>query len=90
MTPEERRAAATLAINRLRWAYDIIENHQGPVVFKKQVRVGKDAPLLISFRLPGVLRVSDANTGEVLAESDPGEPLHLSEDFEPPSPRLTR
>lgn len=77
---------ADMARARLAWALGIIQNHQGDVVFKKQVRAAKDVTLVISVRLPGVLRVSDAMTGDVLAESAPGDPLNLADGFSPPAP----
>lgn len=77
---------SNMARARLAWALGIIQNHQGDVVFKKQVRAAKDVTLVISVRLPGVLRISDAMTGDVLAESAPGDPLTLADGFKPPTP----
>ena len=71
-----------MAARRLAWALGIIEN-QGDVVFKKQVRVEKGA-YLITVRLPGVIRVSDALSGDVLAESAPGNLLMLADGFKAP------
>jgi hypothetical protein len=84
MSAEDKRRE-DIARRRLAWALGIIQNHQGDVVFKKQVRAAKDVTLVISVRLPGVLRVSDSMTGDVLAESAPGDPLNLAEGFEAPS-----
>jgi|GEM_PF-3785928 len=75
--------AKDTAERRLAWALGIIENHQGDVVFKKQVRVEKSA-FVITVRLPGVLRVSDALSGAVLAESAPGNLLTLADGFKAP------
>ena len=82
MTPEDLQKAQDMARRRLAWALGIIENHQGDVVFKKQVRIEKVA-LVITVRLPGVIRVSDALHGDVLAESAPGDMLRLAEGFNP-------
>jgi hypothetical protein len=73
------------AQKRLAWALNIIRNHQGDVVYKKQISAAKGITLVVSVRLPGVLRVSDALTGEVLAESAPGDLLSLAEGFTPPT-----
>jgi hypothetical protein len=70
---------------RLAWALNIIQNSQGDVVYKKQITAGKGMPWIISIRLPGVLRISDALTGDVLAESAPGDLLNLAPGFAPPS-----
>ena len=75
--------AQEMAERRLSWALGIVSNHEGDVVFKKQLRVEKRA-FVISFRLPGVLRVSDAMSGDVLAESAPGNLLTLADGFKAP------
>jgi len=74
--------AQEMAERVLAWAVGIVQN-QGDVVFKKQVRVEKGA-FLITVRLPGVIRVSDAMSGDVLAESAPGNLLTLADGFKAP------
>jgi hypothetical protein len=84
MNPAEEKQYADAAKRRLEWALGIIQNHRGDVVFTKQVRVSKGESWVISVRLPGVIRVSDALNGEVLAESAPGDLLKLAEGFKSP------
>jgi hypothetical protein len=74
-----------LAADILAWGVRIIESHQGPLVYRKLVNMGQGESRIVTLHLPGILRVCDARTGVVFAESRAGDLLHLAEGFEPES-----
>ena len=51
-------------------------------LFQKPMR-GGSRPLVVRLVWPGVLLVCDPATGEVLAQSDPGNPTQLARSFLP-------
>jgi len=80
MTPTEhtRQAATHAAAQRLIEAADFAERHICKPLFEKRMpRLGGRA-LMVRLFSPGVLKVSDPETGEVLAESVPGNLRELS------------
>jgi hypothetical protein len=79
---EQLHAARRKAIARLGWGFGVLQEIQGDIWFRKHVRDGDGELLLVTVRSPGFLRVANARTGDVLAESMPGQPTTLSEDFE--------
>ncbi len=87
MNADPRRHAAQmkLAADTLAWGLRITESHQGPLVYRKLVNLGQGESRIVTLHLPGILRVSDARTGVVFAESRAGDLLHLAEGFEPES-----
>jgi hypothetical protein len=73
-----RRKAVEAAERRLGQAATFAEMHCSarPLFMKRLKRPGSSA-VVIRFDWPGVLRVYDAATGEVLAESETGNPGRL-------------
>jgi hypothetical protein len=77
------RAAAT---SELALALRLINAHDGSLIYSREVTIGRRDRLILSVHLPGILRVADAETGHVLAESVPGDMLTLAPGFEPKWP----
>ena len=80
MSPTERtqQAATSAAAQSLIEAADFAERHICKPLFEKRMpRIGGRA-LMVRLFSPGILRVSDPETGEVLAESVPGNLRQLS------------
>ncbi len=76
---QEVRAKAHEAVARhLRWAATFAALHAtGKPLFRRKMRLGT-AFVLICFEWPGVLRVFDPKTGELLCESQAGRPHILA------------
>ena len=88
MSPVEKaQAAATAAAQRtLERAASFVGLHAtAKPLFQKTMRVGSRS-LLVRLVWPGVLLVCDPATGEVLAQSVAGEPMHLARGFVPGTP----
>jgi len=85
--PRHHAVRLKLAADTLAWGLRIIESHQGPLVYRKLVNMGQGESRIVTLHLPGILRVSDARTGVLLAESRPGELLDIAEGFEPEFPQ---
>jgi hypothetical protein len=78
-TKEEN--ALKLAHDRLQWARDLIQNTEAMRPYRRVV-----GSFVFTFVFPGIVRVCDKVSGELLAESAPGQPLVLAEGFVPPIP----
>ena len=52
-------------------------------LFQRTMRRPQSAPVLVRLVWPGVLLVCDPKTGDVLAESEPGQPHVLKAGFMP-------
>ncbi|MBN9627166.1 MAG: hypothetical protein ABS39_05050 [Acidovorax sp. SCN 65-28] len=52
-------------------------------LFQKRMQRPGSAAVIVRFIWPGVLQVCDPKTGEVLAQSGPGNPQQLSYGFKP-------
>jgi hypothetical protein len=89
MSDDSRRDAAMmkLAADILAWGLRIVESHQGSLVYRKSVNLGQGESRIVTLHLPGILRVNDARTGVLLAESRPGDLLNLAEGFKPEFPQ---
>lgn len=88
MTPMEKaQAGATASAQRtLERAATFVGLHAtAKPLFQKTMRVGSRR-LLVRLVWPGVLLVCDPATGEVLAQSDPGNPTQLVRGFLPGVP----
>lgn len=55
-------------------------------LFQRTMRRPQSAPVMVRIVWPGVLLVCDPKTGDVLAESEPGQPSKLRAGFEPLTP----
>ena len=69
-----RAAAARL----LRQAAKFTAMHANKAVLEKTMRLPSTPAVLVRFDYPGVLRVFDRSSGELLAESEPGAPAQLA------------
>lgn len=79
-----RRLAREAAQARLERAAIFAEMHCIPKpMWKRWFRWGRTPRIRVQFDWPGILRVFDAATGELLAESRPGAPRELSPKFIP-------
>lgn len=91
-TEKELQARATDSAARLlKKAAVFLEPHAPRLLFKKTMKIhtGNIAKIcLLHIELPGVLRVYEAATGELLAESAPGQLDRLGLRFT--SPEATR
>lgn len=87
-TMDERFRAAyrAAAARELALALRLITAHDGSLIYSREVTIGRRERLILSVHLPGILRVADAETGQVLAESLPGDMLTLAPGFEPKWP----
>lgn len=56
-------------------------------LFQRTMRRPQSAPVLVRMVWPGVLLVCDPKTGDVLAESEPGQPHQLKTGFVPAAGR---
>jgi len=81
--------AKTAAAALIKKAAVLIEADLPGRLIKKPLTHGK-TKLIARFDYPGVLKVIDPTTGEVLAVSPPGRPGELCATFEPPTPALVR
>lgn len=80
-----RQQAIQGAAKRLRAAATFVQLNTKNPLFQR--RMGKGASsVLVRFEWPGVLRVIDPETGELLAESECGSPHALRPGFVPPLP----
>ena len=91
--PEVNRTAARkLAANTLEWAARMVDAQQGDLLFSRQFKRRNPAPsrdvghFVVSVYVGGVVRVRCLDSGALLAESKPGLPTVLADDFEPPIP----
>ena len=89
--PEYVRAQAkTAAAALIKKAAAVMEGDLTNPLFKKLFRYGPfhsgKNMLIARFEYPGVLKVIDPNTGEVLAVSALGRPGELCATFQPPTP----
>lgn len=66
-------ASASPQVDLLAWASDVLHAHAKDPVFRHRVAVAKGDTRLVSFHINGVLKVHDAVTGKLLAESQPGD-----------------
>lgn len=62
----------------LRQAARFIAMHANKAVLEKTMRLPSTPAVLVRFEYPGVLRVFDPASGELLAESVPGCPAQLA------------
>ncbi|WHZ12498.1 MAG: hypothetical protein OJF60_002939 [Burkholderiaceae bacterium] len=76
-TQRVRALAIDAAASRLEGAATYAELHARKPLFQKTMRRHGGAPVLVRLDWPGVLRVFDPATGELLAESVPGQPRQL-------------
>lgn len=87
MTPVQQAAhdaAMQAAARTLGHAFTFAALHaSGGPLFQRTMRRPQSAPVLVRFVWPGVLVVCDPQTGDVLAESEPGQPLQLKAGFVP-------
>lgn len=81
---EQARKAAE---RRLRQGATFVALNCKTPLFQKRMGKGS-ASVLVRVEMPGVLKVIDPETGEVLAISLPGKPSVLSPDFVPNVPAL--
>lgn len=73
MDAAKHEAAMLAAAQRtLDWAAAIIYAHARDPVFQKRIQCGKGDYRMVSLHLSGVLKVHDAQTGVLLAESQAG------------------
>ena len=80
----QRLQALEAAQRRLHLAAMFAEMHCSKPPFKRYYRRFGGVPSVwVQFEWPGVLRVFDASTGELLAESKAGAPKELSPTFVP-------
>ena len=79
-----RTQAIEAATTRLKHAAKIVELHSPKVLFSKTVKLPGCLPLVMRIESPGVLRVFDNLTGDLLAESIPGKLDQPNPDFCPP------
>ncbi len=92
--PEVNRAAARkLAANTLEWAARMVDAQQGDLLFSRQFKRRNPPPsrdvgyYVVSVYVGGVVRVRCVDSGALLAESKPGLPTDLADDFDPPMPQ---
>jgi hypothetical protein len=78
-----KKAALKGSNDRLKRAAKFVEVHAPKVLFSKTVKVVGHTEL-VRIESPGVLRVFDNMTGELLAESIPGKLDQPNPDFCPP------
>jgi hypothetical protein len=78
-----RTQAIEAAKVRLKHASKIVELHASKILFKKTVKLPDCPPFLVRLEFPGVIRVFDPVSGELLAESVPGKPDQLNPQFSP-------
>ena len=87
MTPAQQAAhdaAMQAAARTLGHAFTFAALHaSGGPLFQRTMRRPQSAPVLVRFVWPWVLVVCDPQTGDVLAESEPGQPLQLKAGFVP-------
>ena len=81
-----RDLAISAAAQRLKRAASYAELHAGKPLFKKTMKQQNGGPVLVRLDWPGVLRVFDPSTGELLAKSVAGQPDQLAPSFGQPSP----
>lgn len=79
-----RTQAIEAATARLKHAAKIVELYSPKILFTKTVKLPGCLPLVVRIESPGVLRVFDNLTGELLAESMPGKLDQPNPDFCPP------
>jgi hypothetical protein len=76
VTSESRRAADKL----LRQAAKFTAMHAtSKPLLQKTMRLPSTPPVVVRMEFPGVLRVFDAASGELLAQSLPGRPAELAD-----------
>lgn len=80
-----RFLAIEAAASRLKDAATYAEAHAGKPLFQRIMRRRGGRAALVRLDWPGVLRVFDYATGELLAESAPGSPRQLAPDVDPSS-----
>jgi len=86
--PDYLKAQALKAAeNQLKRAAPFAALHIKNPLFQRRMGKG-DTAVLVRFELPGVLSVIDPDTGELLAQSAPGQPDVLRPGFMPPVPAL--
>ena len=78
-----RTQAIEAAKVRLKHASKIVELHAPKILFKKMVKLPDCPSFLVRLEFPGVIRVFDPVTGELLAESVQGKPDQLNPQFSP-------
>lgn len=77
-------AAMEAAARTLRHACTFAALHATTTpLFQRTMRRPQSAPVLVRIAWPGVLLVCDPKTGDVLAESEPGQPHQLKAGFVP-------
>jgi len=79
--------AKTAAAALIKKAARFVEANIPSPVFKKRFTHGK-GKLTAQFEYPGVLKVIDHETGDVMAVSAPGMPEQLCPNFKPYTPAL--
>jgi len=78
-----RTQAIEAAKIRLKHASKIVELHAPKILFKKLVKQPNCPDILVRLEMPGVIRVFDPFTGDLLAESLQGKPDQLNPRFSP-------
>lgn len=84
-----KEQALKAAENQLKKAATFTALHIKNPVFQKRMGKGSTS-VLVRFELSGVLSVIDPDTGELLAESEPGRLDALRPGFVPPIPVLNQ
>lgn len=69
-----RADARTASRRRLQAASTFAALHCGRPLFKRLMKRPGASAVLVQLEWPGVLRVYDPSTGEILAESEAGQP----------------
>jgi|JI10StandDraft_1071094.scaffolds.fasta_scaffold789881_3 hypothetical protein len=80
-----------VASRTLKWADRMLEATQGTLLCSRRfewrpVGYRESFMCVVSVYTGGVVRVFSSDTGELLAESKPGEPTELADHFEPVIP----
>lgn len=91
MTPAQQAAhdaAMEAAARTLGHAFTFAALHATATpLFQRTMRRPQSAPVLVRIVWPGVLLVCDPKTGDVLAESELGQPQQLKAGFKPAAGR---
>lgn len=77
------RQARDAAQRRLTQAEQFMRAHTRSPLFRKTIRLDGGRRAVVTLDRCGLLRVLDPATGELLAESVPGQPGRLRDDFLP-------
>ena len=78
-TQHVQALARAAAARTLQQAATFAAAHSGPALFSRAFRQPGGKKVLVRFDWPGVLRVFDPASGELLAQSRPGQPFELGD-----------